>query len=315
MIIDINVLDDRAFSFEAMHNRIASDGDGAALFAQWASTLTAPLTINGFVAQPRQGFTDFVAGLPRLQDGHIDLAAAGFRATAFVNRLDILRPGDCGESRVVYTKESGAFARNDRMTIIFEFVVPDDGSGCENATARWTALRGLQGDALREAAVQLMLDNSRPEVLGQMRINDFINAPFWELREFHLDSGVLVPAAVADTPPFELARDPALRTFVRDNANRFNAGAREREILPTTLLAPASRADGERFIFGQLVPSLPGLDANFNVMTCSGCHLTETGTGFVHVGERTATTQSNLSQFLLGELEFRAAFLETVAGP
>ena len=25
-----------------------------------------------------------------------------------------MRPGDCGESRVVYTKESGAFARNDR---------------------------------------------------------------------------------------------------------------------------------------------------------------------------------------------------------
>ena len=57
---------------------------------------------------------------------------------------------------------------------------------------------------------------------------------------------------------------------------------------------------------------MPGLTANFNIMTCSGCHLTETGTGFVHVGERLEDRPSNLSFFMRSELEFRATVLKSV---
>jgi hypothetical protein len=99
---------------------------------------------------------------------------------------------------------------------------------------------------------------------------------------------------------------------VIENATRFNAGAREGGILPVEMLAAASRADGNRFFLGNLVPSIPGLEANFNIMTCSGCHLTETGTGFVHVFERLPGQPSNLSFFMRSELDFRATVLDGV---
>ncbi len=313
IVLDPIVLNDAAFSLQAMHDRLATGGNGSALFEQWAATLASPLTLNNDVAQARDGFTTFVASIPRRPgDGLTDLEQAGFRASAFVNRIDLKKPGTCGENRVVYTKETGLFDGGNRMTMIFEFNVPDDGTNCRTISERWNALRGLEGQPLRAAVVALMLERTRPQDLNQFRTNDFIQAPFWELREFHLVAGELVPHPVADTPPFELQADPEFRQFVIQNASRFNAGAREGNIIPLELLGAASNAGGNRFEFGSLVPSLPGLTANFNIMTCSGCHLTETGTRFVHVAERPEGRPSSLSLFMRSELEFRATVLETV---
>jgi len=313
IVLDPIALNDAAFSLQAMHDRLAADGNGSALFEQWASTLAVPLGLNNEVVAERFGFTNFVASVPRRPgDNLIDLEQAGFRASAFVNRIDLKKPGTCGENRVVYTKETGVFDGGNRMTMIFEFNVPDDGSNCRTISERWNALRGLEGEVLRAAAVALMLERTQPANLNQFRTNDFIQAPFWELREFHLVAGQLVPQPVADTPPFALQEDPEFRQFVIQNAPRFNVGAREGGIIPLELLGAASNAGGQRFEFGNLIPSMPGLTANFNIMTCSGCHLTETGTGFVHVAERTENQSSNLSFFVRSELEFRAVVLQSV---
>jgi cysteine-rich repeat protein len=318
IVLDPIALNDAAFSLQAMHDRLAG-GNGSALFEQWATTLTTPLTLNNDVAADRPGFTNFFTTLPRRPgDNQIDLDLAGFRASAFVNRIDLRNPGvSCGENRVVYTKETGVFDGGNRMTMIFEFNVPDDGTNCRTISERWAALRGLEGEVLRAATVALMLERTQPADLNQFRTNEFIQAPFWELREFHLVGGQFVPHPVADTPPFALQDDPEFRQFVITNAARFNAGARETGIIPFELLGAASNAGGQRFEFGNLVPSLPGLGANFNIMTCSGCHLTETGTSFVHVAERTENAPSNLSLFMRSELEFRAILLENllVTGP
>ncbi len=316
VVLDPIVLNDAAFSLQAMHDRLAADGNGSALFEQWASTLGAPLSLNNDVAADRPGFTNFVASLPRRPgDNLIDLQQAGFRASAFVNRIDLKKPGTCGENRVVFTKETGVFDGGNRMTMIFEFNVPDDGTNCRTISERWNALRGLEGEVLRAAAVALMLERTRPALLNQFRTNEFIQAPFWELREFHLVAGQLVPQPVADTPPFALQNDPEFRQFVIQNATRFNVGAREGGIIPLELLGAANSASGNRFEFGNLIPSMPGLTANFNIMTCSGCHLTETGTGFVHVAERLENQPSNLSFFMRSELEFRALVLESMLAP
>jgi hypothetical protein len=42
------------------------------------------------------------------------------------------------------------------------------------------------------------------------------------------------------------------------------------------------------------------------------CHLTETGTGFVHVAERLPDQPSPLSFFLQSELQFRSVFFEAI---
>ena len=305
IVLDVDVLADPAFSLRAMHDRLAPDGDGAAQFAEWATTLTAPMTTNGRTVDGRPGFAAYLAGIPRDASGRFDVDAAGFLPSAMVNRFDLRTPGTCGENRLVFTKTSGATDRADRGTLIFEFAVPDDGSNCRNALAPWLALRGLTGEAKRAAAVAILEDFARPHLLNQFRTNEFVNAPFWELREFHLVDGHLQPFPVVDTVPFELAQDPTFRQFVVQNASALNHGAREIGILPTRFLAPASRADGTVLAINGLVPSLPGLEANLNILSCSGCHLTHTGTSFVHVEERPADRPSGLSTFMRSELEFR----------
>jgi cysteine-rich repeat protein len=310
LILDPAVLADPAFTLEAMHDRLAPDGNGGALFEQWASTLTEPMTVNGRTAAARPGFTDFLNGMVRDGSGAIDLAEAGFLPSALVNRFDLREPGTCGENRLVFTKTSGVTNGSDRMTIIFEFGVPDDGSNCQNALARWTALRDLEGDALRQASVALLLDFARPHLLNQMRSNEFINTGTWELREFHLVDGALQPFPVVDSVPFDLGQDPTFRSFVLQNVLRLNGGGRELPLFPVQFLDASSLASGNRVNINQLVPSMPGLEANLNIRSCAGCHLTETGTQFVHVIERTAEAPSSLSLFMTSEVAFRSADLD-----
>ncbi len=311
MILDTAVLADPAFSFRAMQDRMASDGNGAALFEQWATTLTVPTTVeNGRVAQARPGFTRFFNSLGRDGTGAVDLAAIDFLPAAMVNRFDLRTAGNCGENRLVFTKVSGASDGANRMTMIFEFVVPDDGSNCRNAIARWTALRDLGGDALRVAAAELLETFAVPGNLNQFRTNEFIDAGLWELREFHLVDGQMVPFPVMDSPPFELGQDPVFRQFVIQNAGALNRGAREIGLIPLSFLDAATQVSGQSIGFGNIVPSLPGLEQNVNVMSCSGCHSTNTGTGFVHIIERTVDGPAQLSQFMRSELDFRGQGLE-----
>ncbi len=313
LVLDPAVLADPAFSLAAMHDRLASDGDGPALFDQWATTLTAPMTTNGRTVAGRPGFAAFFAALPRDAAGRVDIDAAGFLPSAMVNRFDLRQPGNCGENRLVFTKTSAVTNAADRGTLIFEFAVPDDGSNCATALAPWLALRTLEGPALRAAAVEILESFAQPLNLNQFRTNEFVNAPFWELREFHLVDGELQPFPVLDSVPFELATDPAFRTFVVQNSHALNHGAREIGTIPTQFLAPASRADGTILSIGNLVPSVPGLEANLNILSCSGCHLTNAPARFVHIEERPADRPSVLSPFLRSELEFRGFDLAAFA--
>lgn len=308
IILDPAVLSHPAFSLAAMHDRLAPNGDGAALFEQWATTLTAPMTTNDRTVDGRSGWATFLAGLPRNAAGKIDVDAAGFLPSAMVNRFDLRTPGNCGEHRLVFTKTSAVTDAADRATLIFEFDVPMPASGtCQDALAPWLALRTSTNKAADAAA--LLVAFAQPSRLGQFRTNEFVNAPFWELREFHLVNGELVPFPVVDSVPFELAQDATFRQFVVQNASTLNHGAREIGVIPTTFLAPASRADGQSLFLGNIVPSLPGLEANINVLSCSGCHLTHTGTSFVHIAERPADQPSALSIFMRSELAFRSADL------
>ncbi len=311
IILNPEVLADPAFSLRAMHNRLARDGDGSQLFDQWATTLTVTTTTSGRTVAARSGFTTFFDSLSRDVSGSVDLDLAGFLPSAFVNRFDLRTAGNCGENRLVFTKTSGVANGSDRMTMIFEFNVPDDGSDCRNVLARWTALRGLQGDALRTASVELLEQIALPLQVNTLRTNEFVNEPFWELREFHLVDGQMMPALVVDSVPFELAQDATFRRFVVQNAVTLNHGAREIGIIPTQFLAAAHRADGTTLALGNIVPSVPGLEANINILSCAGCHLTQTGTGFVHIIERNADQPSELSTFMRSELEFRGRTLDT----
>src|SRR3990167_3332721 len=143
-------------------------------------------------------------------------------ASAFVRRVDLMGPGHCGETRLVFTKDSGLTRPDDRMTIIFEMSVADDGTGCVVAAQRFADPRALEGAALGVPPPHLWLERARPDRLAALRTNELVRGPFWELREFHLAGGVLEPSAVKNAPAFSLQDDAAFRDYVRDNATLFN---------------------------------------------------------------------------------------------
>jgi cysteine-rich repeat protein len=315
MLLEPSLLADPAFSFRAMHERLAPDGDGAALFQQWTASFDVPQTLNGFTAAARPAVSAFITSLPRDAMGAIDLDTATFTPAAFIHRPDLMAAGTCGEMRVVYTKDSGLVRADDRMTIIFEFSIADDNNGCMESVARWTALRALSADAQQSAAVQLLEELALPARLSAMRTNELIRGPFWELREFHLVDGALAPAPVMDAPGFTLQNTASFRDFVRDNADRFLPGAAARGVFPAEMLAPNSRADGSRLVIGALVPEQPDLEARVNLVTCAGCHLTETGTLFLHVEEGSPDRPARLSAFTHAALASRGAFLDSLLAP
>src|SRR5205085_9189558 len=102
----------------------------------------------------------------------------------------------------------------------------------------------------------------------------------WELREFKLNAGVLVPQPCKNSPDPTLLSDNGFLTWVRDNQIAINLG---QIAVPTTFLAPSSITNGQRLT---LPPDLHGAEQKLNKTTCNGCHSTETGTKSTHLAER-----------------------------
>jgi hypothetical protein len=68
-------------------------------------------------------------------------------------------------------------------------------------------------------------------------------------------------------------------------------------------------------------PTAQQINKSVNALTCAGCHLTETDSPFVHIGERLASQVSGayrpsgravVDDFLQQELPKRAALLQSV---
>lgn len=301
LIRDPEIIDDRAFAIDTVLGKLAPAGQLDAFTAGFLKQVGAAKSLgNGAVAVQRNGFGGFLKELNPDGAGVAQRLAGLVHITALVNRLDLAKPGTCGEARLTYALTKAYTDGNQRMTIIVELRVPDDGMGCRTVAQRWAELSLVDDSAERRTRlIALYNELLKPDTLGQIRTNEFLNRTGvepWELREFHLNgTGMLDVVPVAQTVDTRFVGSTGLQTWIKDNAAALHAG---NAIIPNQYLAAASREDGGRLNLASADPLIQTAEKDLNAMSCAGCHLTETKSPFVHIGERLGKRLSTGSGYL-----------------
>jgi hypothetical protein len=265
----------------------------------------------------------------------LDMAKAPFRLLAIVNRPDLRLqadpaaglPGTGGQGRFVFGA-LGPAGQALFFTVIFEFQLPTSKQAGAGAWARaWHALGDVPfGPGYNKALHAITRRFTRvgaggdgESALLQLRTNEAAlasagsdpdNLPstkLWQLREFVLavddqDHVYLSPDTVKQEPDLSLSGSVALGAWASANAAGILAGdyAVPEVFEGAPMLAGASLAPRA---FSWQVPGVsPDVAAAFALSTCSGCHVNETGTAFLHIRNRQPGVAAQVSDFLAAQL-------------
>ena len=323
LVRDPEIVDDPAFSLESVFTKLAPAGQGDAFAKSLLSQVgLATVLSNGARSESRTGFNTFAnTELLLNQSGVLQRFSKRMATTALINRLDLAELGSCGEARLSFALTGAYTNGNRRMTLIVELRVPDDGMGCKRVAQRWAELSAIEDVTQRRTRLlALYAELLKPANLGQVRTNEFLNlsgSQPWELREFQLrPDGLLQLVPVAQTIDPKHLGTAELFTWLRDNAIALRLG---RAWVPTRFLAASSFQNGGRIRLQEA--SVRDSEKLVNELACAGCHLTETKSPFVHIGERlgkrVGTTyvpagRAVIDDFLQKELVTRAATLQRV---
>jgi hypothetical protein len=267
---------------------------------------------------------------PKDASGQLDPVRAPLRLLAIVPRLDLRHDpssfetselAPAGELRFIFGATNLHSNEPLPFTVIFEFQV--QGSPFEWART-WNDVAGTDDDALRlqktlaavRAALQPRLGPSGWEpAIGQVRTNDFLMVPEWELREFTWSAEFAGFRArpVARTPMFvfNAARSSELMDWIAQNRSAVLSG---NFVLPSEFLgfvAPVPRDNFKWFGRSGADAALDEATRHaFSKTTCNGCHSGETDTRFLHIEPRWPLMPALVSNFMLAELPRRRADLE-----
>ncbi len=327
LVRDPEIIDDPAFNLRAVLTKLAPAGQVDLFTRSLLSQIMSdqPLA-NGATAKARPGFSKLYGELDVAQPQLAQRFSALMATTALINRLDLASSQNCGEARLSFAMTTAYKNGNQRLTMIVELKVPDDGHECQTVAQRWAELSLLQDAAERRTRLIALYDELlTPAHLGQIRTNEFVNPGTdepWELREFHLrpTDGMPAQAPVAQTMnPLQIG-NPELLAWVNANVAGLQSGT---AIIPQKFLAAASSEDGARLFLGAEVkdPAMLAVEKSLNALSCAGCHLTETKSPFVHIGERLAqkvgsayrpSGRAVIDDFLQQELIKRKALLARV---
>lgn len=326
LVRDPEIIDDAAFRLDTVLTKLAPAGKVDEFTGSFVKQIGSAGTLaNGANVKARTGFAGFQTELSPDTAGIAQRLSGFLHITSLVNRLDLRKPGTCGEARLTYALTKAYSDGNQRMTLIVELRVPDDGNNCVSVAQRWAELSTLDSAAdRRDRLIALYNELLKPETLGQIRTNEFLNRTGlepWQLREFHLDgSGMLKAAAVAQTVDKSLLGSPDFLAFVQANRSDVLAG---NAVIPEKYLAAASTEDGGRLSLTSGSSAMPDVEKALNAQACAGCHLTETQSPFVHIGERLGkfvggatgylpVGRAVIDTFLQKELVTRASYLQKV---
>ncbi len=273
----------------------------------WLQEWTTKQTVNGFAVEPRPTVNNLINGWPKLPNGKLDMSRAPFRLLAIVNRVD-LSSAPAGEGRFVY----GLLDPQGRplpFTVIFEFVLPV--SQFNNpvpviAWAKtWHQLGNIPfGESFNQALEKITGAFARPGTINQVRTNEIVFGPTWQMREFTLGlNGHLESSPTKQMPDEAFVDSPDLANWIRLNAETINAGA---HVVPLRTIggtghAPRSWAPS---LANDPNPAIRSARRNFSIQTCTGCHSSDTNTAFLHVEPR-AAGPSKISNFLIADLNLR----------
>ncbi len=289
--------DSGSWSFGARLAALAGDRAAAgAMFQGWLGTWSAP-------RDPKP-----------LADSWYARGTLPFKLIGIVNRLDLgTRCGASqGELRFVY---AAVDAKNASLpfTVIVEVPYP----GGTDFTARWHALGKLPfGDAYNEALESITNEATKNTSGVRIRTDESALSPdsSWELRQFAVQGGALVPVLLDQTPRFDLAKSESLDAWADDNAASILDGT---FALPTGFRAETAPLPFSWFRW-ESTRMRPDVRQALSLATCSGCHGGERGADtmrFQHLappdlayyGSMGGETQ--VSSFLERELVTRASKL------
>lgn len=255
-----------------------------------------------------------------------------FELVAIVNRPDLRvvptstdgTTGSAAQGRFIFVLVDGE--KNPLpFTVIFEYMVPVSSSSDIKAYAEeWHELGETNfGRSFNAELHALTLSFTKWNVapwrnngsaLLQIRTNDVMFAepgsdpshPFgvmWELREFVVGAnGQLTPDTVKLEPSLALSGSPLLAEWANANAAAILTGVFE---VPASFQGQPLLAGSSFAPFG-FVWDLPGVPEDvrnsFALNTCNGCHVNETGTGFLHTFQFVKGAEATLSPFLVSQL-------------
>ncbi len=266
---------------------------------------------------------------PKNPDGTLDLSKAPFRLVAVVYRGDLAQNliyggGGAGEARLVFALTDPNTCAPRRFLVIFEYGIQQPSCLARKAWGQaWFDLKNnpvgspAYNAALEALTLQFTEAGTNPSQfpnqssLNQLRTNEIVISPAWELREFHLaggdaDVGHLRETTIVRTPDFPLNNQFVTADFINQNAPA---------ILNDTYDVDAEFPIGTPFL-GAVAPIpfppsgvfwdgpgahpsaiiiTPNTRHKFSLNTCNGCHGGETATTFTHISENGA-----LSGFLTG---------------
>jgi hypothetical protein len=166
---------------------------------------TGQSVINGYPYLCRDG----AEGAQVSCDPFVAGSSCAYLPIGLFNRFDLApeNGAHCGEHRIVYAKQSGVSATNDRNLLIFEAVLPNPHpqqglKGCQQIVDTWADLSlessiTKRADALEDfyfdgqgsvgPVIHVGNFGSNPLGAGQIRTNQFSNTTTgWSLREFKL---------------------------------------------------------------------------------------------------------------------------------
>lgn len=250
-----------------------------------------------------------------------------FRLLSIVNRIDLgsaspYGRGSPGELRFVFglieRNTAGACVVPSReMTVILEYKLP---------TTTCTGVKWLAGDwinlntmvpgssayntALQSLTVPVTKANANPaglnrSAIGQVRTNEVRLATPWELREFTLQAspthGKLLPATVKNTPDASFNNSAVLASFLATGATTVPRQFPVGKDFVTSAIRYGPGATPANPPWDGSPAALPARRFDFSLNTCSGCHLSETGTNFTMVRANGAFgSTATLAGFLTG---------------
>jgi hypothetical protein len=305
-----------AWTFGRLMEKMAGGQDASQFCLEWLEQWETDQVVNGYTVLARPAIKELVIDPWLAASGGqtLDLRIAPFRLLAIVNRLD-LRYKEAngkiwaGEGRFVFGLVDPEGAPLP-FTIIFEYGVKAENAVAVKKWAKaWHELGKTPFGPAYNAKLQLLTDKfanpictGRPNnsCINQIRTNEVALDPVkvWELREFRLSAqtGKLVPSPMIQTPDLSLNGTDALATFI--NANADLAKQRKHVIDPSML---AAAAPGSLTTFWD-APGILDNEARHGLAlsTCNGCHTVETGSKFLHVKNRAAGAESNLSAYMTG---------------
>ena len=335
-LTDPNPLDSHKWSFGHLMSEMSGPMDARDFTMNMFISWTGDQTINGDVVNERDNILTNVLNVwPRDSDNKLDLLRSPFALKAIVNRIDLRdNPtyggggGNAGEGRFVFVfVDPNNCSIGRSFTVIFEYGIPITGcNAIKNWGQQWADLSSLilgspaYNDALKAITCQFTEAGANPDkpngsAINQVRTNEIFLASPWELREFHLADGLLIPSVTALTPADSHNGLQMLANFINTaytgpcpddsppKAVPFFGDPLDPNFSGTTAFlggGPNVSFPPSNFVWN--APGIVDTTCRFvmSLNTCNGCHGGETDTFFTHITTVGIGTETTPSGFLTG---------------